>query len=269
MLKILIFILITNFLEAQTCKYEEYFALADMAAKSYKDENYKEAEKTLKLAFSKTNFPFGDELNLALLVARKTKDYVWAEEIAVQLAKGGVPLRYFGKFKEAKWYENFHSNFETYTKYYNENFNPELRDRMNLLIKKDKEFTSKLMEWHYGEIELTVEYTYEEASSILSELKAIVQEYGFPSEQVMGYNYDRRLNQVSYYKTNILLIHLNKYGELVYENEIPNLICDGILHPNMLQILNNSRGFGNSTGIEQEMTVRYEKYKKPSQSNKD
>ncbi|MCX7550094.1 hypothetical protein [Xanthomarina sp. F2636L] len=262
MLKIIIFFLITSNLSAQQCEYQDYFLLADSATKDYADKNYKEAGKTLKLAFSKVEFPLGDELSMAFSVAQKTKDYEWAEVIAIQLAKGGVPLRYFSNYKQSKWYDRFSSDFESYTKYYNENFRSELRERLNSLIDIDKEFTANLMEWHNGEIELTAEDAYQEANSILAEFKAIIETYGFPTERLMGYNYVRRLNRVEYYKTSILMIHLYKYGELVYVNEIPQLICDGILHPNLQQTLNNVRGFGNSTGIEQEMKVRFEKYSK-------
>jgi hypothetical protein len=76
---------------AQDCEYKEYYPLVDAATKDYSDKKYKEAEKKLKLAFTKTEFPLGQDLHLALLVAQKRKDSEWAEQIAIKLAKGGVP----------------------------------------------------------------------------------------------------------------------------------------------------------------------------------
>ena len=71
-----------------------------------KKQNYKEASKEFKLAFSKTTFPLGFDLDLALVTANKTKDNLWAGLIAEKLAKGGVPLRYFVKYKKKEWYKN-------------------------------------------------------------------------------------------------------------------------------------------------------------------
>ncbi len=249
-------------LSAQECEYSEYYDLSAIATKNYSDKKYKEAEENLKLAFSKTEFPLGKDLELALSVAQKRKNSEWANEISIYLAKGGVPLRYFEKLKSFKWHGKFKEEYKTYSDYYNENYKPELREKLNLLIDRDAIFTQKLMDWNYGTINLTAENASQEANAILSELKTLTEKYGFPSEQIMGYNYVRRLNRVENYKIGALMIHLYKYGELVYEKEIPNIICNGILHPNYQQTLKKSRGFGNSTGIEQEMKARFEKNKK-------
>ncbi|TXD80865.1 hypothetical protein ESY87_19955 [Subsaximicrobium wynnwilliamsii] len=249
-------------LSAQECEYSEYYPLVELASKYYSQKNYKESEINFKLAFDKTEFPLGKDLHLAFLIAEKIKDAEWALQIATQLAKGGVPLSYFRYYKKTQWYSQLNAEYKTYSDYYITNFKPELRDKFNSLIERDATFTRQIMDWYYGTIEITSENAYNEANAIYSELKQMTEKYGFPSEHNMGYNYVSRLNKIEDYHTLALMIHIYKYGERIYENEIPNYICSGILHPNSKQILKQSMGFGNSMGIEHEMKVREEMYKK-------
>ena len=39
------------------------------------------------------------------------------------------------------------------------------------------------------------------------------------------------------------------------------IVCNGGLHPNYEETLKKIKGFGNSTGVEQEMKVRYKKFR--------
>ncbi|WP_299444183.1 hypothetical protein [uncultured Aquimarina sp.] len=260
-LLLLIFFSTLNLL-SQECEYQEYYNIIDVARKQYSKKRYKEASKELKLAFSKVDFPLGHDLSFALTIAHKTKDDSWAGFIAEKLAKGGVPLRFFVKYERKKWYHTFLQEFPKHNEYYNKNFKPELKNKFNSLNNRDAIFSRKLMDWYYGTIEITVENASIEANAILSELKKLTEQYGFPSEHNMGYNYVKRLNRVERTNNIALLIHSYKHGERIYEEEIPNLICNGVLFPNCENILKNSRGFGIGTGIEQEMKTRYEMYKK-------
>jgi len=253
----------TLYLLGQECNYEEYFNIVDLAKKAYNKQDYKEASKQFKLAFSKTDFPLGNDLSFALVTANKTKDNLWAGLIAEKLSKGGVPLRYFMNYKKKKWYGKLEQEFTKHKEYYNENFSPELKEKFNSLIKRDALFTSKTMDWSYGIIKITAKNAAIEANNILSEFKELTEKYGFPSEHNMGYNYVRRLNRIEQSNSSIvLMIHIYKYGERIYENEIPNFICKGFLHPYSQQNLKQSIGFGNSMGIEHEMKVRQEMYYK-------
>ncbi len=261
-LLILTIFFLTVKLPAQECEYEGYYQIVELARKAYSKQNYKEASNKFKLAFSKTNFPLGHDLSFALIAGNKTKEDIWTASIAKKLAKGGVPLRYFVKYKKKKWYIKFKSEFTKYQEYYNQNFEPELKEKFYSLIDRDAIFTQKTMDWYYGTIEIKAENASKEANAILSELKLLTEKYGFPSEHNMGYNYVRRLNRIENYSILALLIHIYKYGERVYENEIQNLICNGALHPNYRQALNQSQGFRNNTGIEKEMKVRQEMYSK-------
>ena len=124
------------------------------------------------------------------------------------------------------------------------------------------------MAWYYGTIEITAENGTKEANEILSELKKLTDKYGFPSERNMGYSYEKKLNRIVRSNTTIvLMIHIYKYGVRIYEDKIPDFICDGVLHPRDLQKLKQSMGFGYyssyyNEGFEYEMKVRQEMYNK-------
>jgi len=261
-LLILIAIFLNSILSAQECEYNEYYILVNSAQKDYSNKEYKKVRKNLKSAFSKVEFPLGQDLNLALLVAKKTKDSEWAEQISIQLAKGGVPLRYFTKVKDFKWYEKFKANFENYAKFYNENFDSELRDRLIILIKEDKDFNSKYHDWRTRKIEMTLQELIDGALEILYDFNLLTNKYGIPNERKMGYNYIRRKNKVEYYTFEALMMHIYQRGEQVFINELHDIVCQGILHPNYEETLKGMTGFGNGTGVEQEMKARYEKYRR-------
>ena len=246
---------------AQNCEYTEYYPIVELARENYSDKKYKEAEKNLKIAFTKTEHPFGADLHFALAVAQKQKNNEWAEQIAIHLAKGGVPLRYFRYHKKYEWYDKFNADFKTYLDYYKENYNQELRDNFLSLLNRDKEFNSKYHDWRTREIELTLDELINGASEIISDFNQMTDKYGFPNEKLMGYHYVHRKNSIEHYRSEALIIHINQRGVLVFENEIDKIVCDGGLHPNYEQTLKKIRGFGNSTGVEQEMKVRYAKYR--------
>lgn len=248
-------------LSAEDCEYTEYYPLVELASKNYSEKNYENAEKNLKLAFSKTDYPLGADLHLAFLVAQKRKDSKWAEQIAIRLAKGGIPLSYFRYHKKSDWYDNFNADFKTYSDYYKENYNQELRDNFLSILNRDKEFNSKYHDWRTRKIDLTLNELINGASEIISDFNQITDEYGFPNEKLMGYNYVRRKNSIEHYNSGVLIIHIYQLGVLIFENEIQKIVCDGGLHPNYEETLKKIRGFGNSTGVEQEMKARYEKYR--------
>jgi len=254
-------LIFTAKLIAQDCGYVEYHSLIDLASRNYADKSYKDAEKNLKLAFTKTDHPLGADLHLAFLVAKKRNDEKWAEKIAIQLAKGGIPLEYFRYYKKSNWYEQFHDDFQTYSNYYKTNYNPELRDDLLSLISRDKEFNRNYHDWRTRKIELSLDELINGASRIISDFKQMTDKYGFPNERLTGYNYVRRKNSVEYYNTDAIIIHIYQRGVLIFEDEIHNIVCEGGLHPDNEKALKKIRGFGNSTGAEQEMKARYEKYR--------
>lgn len=260
-LLILITLTFTAKLIAQDCEYTEYYPLVELARKNYSDKNYEDAEKNLTIAFAKTEHPFGADLHFALAVAQKQKNNKWAEQIAIQLAKGGVPLHYFRYHRKYEWYNEFSANFKTYSDYYEKNYNQELRDNFLSLLNRDKEFNNKCHDWRTREIELTLDELINGAAEIISDFEQMTDKYGFPNEKLMGYHYVLRKNSIEHYNSEVLIIHIYQRGVLVFENEIDKIVCDGGLHPNYEQTLKKIRGFGNSTGVEQEMKARYAKYR--------
>jgi len=258
---ILSLIISIQYLFSQECKYTEYYPLVSAATKDYNNKKYKEAENKLKLAFSKIDFPLGKDLNLALLIAQKNKNSEWSEQIAIQLAKGGVPFRYFVKLKSYKWFDKFESDFQNYSDYYNENFKPELREELLSLIKLDKDFNNKYHEWREKKIEMSIEELIDGAYEVLSEFNKLTDKYGFPNEKLMGYNYFIGRNSVENYEIGVLLIHTYQRGVIIFKDDLRKIICEGGLHPSYEETLNKTRGFGDSTGIEQEMEKRYAKYR--------
>ncbi len=248
-------------MSAQECEYAEYYRLVDSAKKDYSNQNFKEANQKFKLAFSKTDFPLGRDLSFALISANKSKDDNWAGTIAKKLAKGGIPLRYFGKYKKEKWYKEFSSEFENHSSYYKDSLNPVLRDKLLNLIEKDREFNSKYHEWRARKTELTLRELINGANKILQEFEVLTKEYGFPTERIIGYNYVRRKNTVESFPIEALIIHIYQRGVLIFEKEIPKIVCNGGLHPQWIETLKKIHGFGDSTGVEQEMKARYEKYR--------
>lgn len=255
----ILFLVVNSF--AQDCEYTEYYPLVELARKNYSYKKYKEAEKNLKIAFAKTEHPFGADLHFALAVAQKQKNNEWAGQIAIRLAKGGVPLYYFRYHKKYEWYDKFSANFNTYSDYYQKNYTQELRDNFLSLLIRDKKFNKRYHDWRTRKIELTLDELINGASDIISDFNQMTDKYGFPNEKLMGYHYVRRKNSIEHYHSEALIVHIYQRGVLVFENEIEKIVCDGGLHPKYQQTLKKTRGFGNSTGVEQEMKVRYVKYR--------
>ena len=160
MSKILTFIgifLFTMPLSGQDCPYQDYYELTDIAKEQTSKKNFKEAKRNFQEAFSKIEFPLGHDLSVALYVADETGDDEWAILLTEKLAKGGVPLRYFSKFKSRNWYGEFESKFEEYANFYESHFNQELRNQFMALLKRDKAFNEKYHLWREGTTELTLE----------------------------------------------------------------------------------------------------------------
>ncbi len=246
---------------SQECGYKEYHSLVESAENDYKKKNYETAREKLELAFTKVDFPLGKDLNLAFSVAQKCDDSEWAEHVAIQLAKGGVPIKFFLRYKKSKWFEKFKSNFQLYSDYYNENFEPEVRDRFLSMINRDKEFNKKYHQWRKKEIEISLEELIDGATQIISDFTNLTDEFGFPTEKIMGYNYLDRKNKVGFYPTDAFIIHTYQRGVLVFKDEIGDIVCNGGLHPNSERTLKTIRGYGNGTGVRQEMEARFQKFR--------
>lgn len=218
-----------------------------------------EAKRCFKLAFSKEDFPFGVDLAIALETALKTKDTIWARSLSVELAKGGIPIEFFDSCKKMPWYGQFESDYSLFQNNHKEKFDLALRRKILELKLQDSLFTDNYHKWRKGEFEMTLDELINGAKKITNGFKSIVKEYGFPSEQKMGYYCNE--GQIQAFPITIILIHIYQRGELLYRDRLANIVCDGKLKPTDHTLLNGFKGFGDSTGVEQEMKVRYNKYR--------
>ena len=256
---LIILIFFTNYSFCQeNCKYGEYSYLIIMALDEISFEEYHKANENYRLAFSKVETPFSTDLISALKVAKEIKDTIQIKEFAVMLAKGGIPLEYFKEYNNYKWYPQFESDFENFRTFYKSNFNSKLRSNLLSLRKQDSLFNDNFHKWRKGEIELTLEDLITGATSITKGFEKLVETYGFPCEKRMGYYYEN--GEIAEFPVKVLLIHIYQRGVLLYKETLSSIVCEGELRFGEEMSLETFRGFGNSTGIEQEMKVRFEKF---------
>ncbi|WP_166924324.1 hypothetical protein [Flavobacterium poyangense] len=253
-------LLFANLVFSQECNYKKYNELVTLAKKENAVENFKEANTLFKLAFENTDFVFGTDLNIALKVADKTGDKIWMKQIAIKLAKGGIPLVFFKKFENHKWYKQFFENFPEYQEYYTSNFDSNLKTDLIDLEKFDKEINNHYHQWRTKEHDYSIDTLVSEMKTVSIRFQNIVEKYGFPTERKFGYYYTKK--SIEELPTSIVLIHIYQRGELLYKDQLNELVCNGSLTPIFAEQLQNTKGFGNSTGIEQEMEVRKLKYRK-------
>jgi len=249
-------------LSAQECNYIEYHEFIKIAKENVYQKKYKKARESFQRAFAITDFPLGRDLDLALYTANKVKDNKWAPVIAEKLAKGGVPLRYFVRFKHRKWFKGFKFQFEGFSKFFEKNFNHQLRNEYMALLAKDVLFNKKYHKWRTREIYPSLEELIDGASSVLLDYKKIICDYGFPTEKKMGYNYIKKQNAVEEYNTLVLIVHLYQTGTPLLKETITSVVCEGGIRPDFAITLKKIQGYGNGAGVEQEMKARYEVFRK-------
>ena len=259
---IIFFLFPVLFLNAQDCYYENYYNQVDLAKENFNKRNYTEASKHFKKAFSSVDFPLGHDLSFALATAKEVNDEQWMENIAIQLAKGGIPLKYFNSYYSFNWHKTFKSNFKSYHKYYLDNFDIKLKERWVALLLKERTITEKHHEFREGKITLTLQEMKDDAYSLINELNDIVLSEGFPGEQKIGYLYIKGKNRIEPYNTFVLLRHIYQGGESIFKTGIPNLICSGKLLPSYQDILLSKNELLYDKGIEEAMTIIYNGYKK-------
>lgn len=246
---------------SQECPYKSYDSLINVGENYFKLNKRRDGQTYYKLAFQTSVFPKGEDLSFALYKARALKDDTWAFELAEKLAKGGVPQRFFFQFKSEKWYQKFEQNFENYLKFFHENFNHELRSELILLLDKDKIRTDRYHSWRTREIEMSLDDLINEAKAVLVDFEKIIAEYGFPNEQMVGYNYVKRINKIESYELNALIVHMYQRGVRLFEDSMAELVCSGSLPAGFQNTIKKVYGFSETLGIENEMKARYKKFR--------
>lgn len=244
---------------AQHCAYSTYYSHITSGREAYSKKNYKEAAKSFQAALAEPVFPSGIDLQTALEIADEINDQQWAETIAIKLAKGGIPLRFFHRYSKRKWYDTFSKNFNDYEKFYALNFNIEAKKGLLEVRDLDKSFNEKFHLWREGVIELQLQELIDGATAVTEALEALCKEHGVPTDQSLGYYYYK--NRIEEYPVGVILIHTYQRGKLLFYNQLEQLVCEGVLTPQLQQTLATIRGFGDSTGIDQEMKARYKKFR--------
>jgi hypothetical protein len=259
---ILIFLFFSSKTFSQGCEGYEYQSFILSARKDFNAKKYKDAEKNIKIAFTKNILPKGKDLDLAMSIAIKTDNVDMVKDMAILLAKGGIPFKYFLKLKNFKWFDEFKSNFKSYNEYYLREYSSELRDRISNLIKEDYVFNLRYHGWIEKKNEMTLSDLTNQAMNIFNEFYCITEEFGFPSEEKTGFFYNSGKNKIEKYNIDALLIHIYQRGELFLFSELNNLVCLGLLDPNIKNVLENiNKQFnGVNVGVKGEMERRFKYY---------
>ncbi|NDI97962.1 hypothetical protein GWA97_02625 [Flavobacterium sp. LaA7.5] len=244
----------------QDCLYNNYYHFVAKGREANEKQNYKEAAKYYALAFNEPVFPLGEDLQTALKIADKNNNDELAKLYAVQLAKGGIPLKFFNLYSKHKWYSSFYESFHEYESFYLSNFDSAAKERLLQVRDLDREFNEKYHLWREGNIELTLQELIEGATTVTEAFEQLCKEFGFPTEQSLGYFYFRK--KVEEFPVGVILVHTYQRGTLLFYDQLQQFMCNGGLMPELEQTLQTIRGFGDSTGIEQEMRARYKKYRK-------
>ena len=85
----------------ETCIYKNYYTnIAKALTEKHSNKNPQKANAIFKEIISTVPFALGKDLEEALLVAIEIEDFDFCEQIVIQLAKGGIPLHYFSKYKK-------------------------------------------------------------------------------------------------------------------------------------------------------------------------
>ncbi len=242
-----------------TCLYLDYFNQIEKARIAYFNESFEKANELYKKAFTSIPFPLGEDLKTAVEVATKNNDSEFLYSISIILAKGGIPLEYFNRFSNHNWFKEFKTSYNSYQEYYHNHFNKNVRIKLFELRKIDSTYNEKYHSWRKGEIELSLEELTSTAKHTIYSFKSYVEQFGFPSEQILGYHFGDK--NISSYPISVLLIHAFQRGEYLYIDEFEKLLCEGKLTPGIIAQVSSIKGFSNGTGIEQEMKIRYQKFK--------
>lgn len=142
----------------------------------------------------------------------------------------------------------------------NENFNLEFRKTLLNLAELDTETNSHFHQWRTRKEEHSVDTLVAEMTNISLEFQKMIEKFGFPIEKKIGYYYNK--GDVNELPTFVLFVHIYQRGELVYKERLNELVCIGSLTTSQSKQLESTRGFGNSTGIVQEMEARKNNYRK-------
>ena len=250
-------------INGQNCIYDDYNMYIKEATKDFNNKKYDKAKLNFDLAFEAAEVPLSKDIINALNLYLKVNDDEMIRKLSVILAKGGIPKKYFQQFQGLKWYTKFEQNFSQYDSIYIADFNTEYRRRIDELIAYDINFNKKYHDWRSGNIDMSLNEMISKAKYIAVEFETLINEFGLPLENKIGYYYDERLKRVSVLPIEVLIIHNQQRGKfLIQSDQIELLICNGLLDKSYQDLLPRIKGFSDEESIEAEMTLRYSKFGK-------
>lgn len=233
--------------DTDQCKYPIYKENLDII----KSENSEKAAlKAIKDLISDHHI-IGYEIKDVYQRALNIDDEMTLKLLYQYLKRKGVPRSYFYKLWDYEWCSVDESSYGI--------AGLEIRSQIIALEKMDNQFNEEYHAWRKGEIEMSKEQLIDKAGKIISKFKEIVDEYGFPSEEKIGYNFKRG----DYHDTpiGILLIHIYQRGDRLYFDQLDSLRCTEDISNSLYSTLQTIKGFGNHEGYKAEMDLRYNKFK--------
>lgn len=247
------------------CDYKSYFnTISKALSDKYSTENLKGVNELFKDAINSVQFSYAKDLEEALEVSIKVKDYEFSRTIVKKLLEGGIPIEYFKRYKdtiEEKYWKGIISEYSSLGKkeiLSKQKIKKELID----LRLRDSLFNIEFHKFRKGEKLLTLNYLIDESQGIYQDFRSLVNDFGFPSEINTGYFYYD--NEIQNSPLEVILIHIHQLGEPIIRNEFTyeELICNGHLNDYQYTLLNKINSFGGGRGNKHEMQLFYEEHKK-------
>ena len=276
-------------IDTDSCEINEFFDLVDRA-RSYDiyviedDQDLKTANDYYKEAINPVDHTFGIVLSGAFKTALAFKDFEWAEELAIKLAKGGVPRVFFertiDRTNDYSW-DNFYDNFPSYQEHFYKEYDMVQRNRILSLFHQDSMFNARKNFWFdptherfnnippegYRESSFTYDSIIYNTRLISNEFIDIINTYGIPSEKDVGF---RMLGgQLSLYHYTPLIHHIRSRGDTIPIQEVNSAFCSGAIERRSYKaIINILTTFTGNVKENTKMTMEKREENLKSQSEK-
>ena len=260
-IRISVLVLLLSLFQCKNSHHKDlnYSTLIESSVYYYNEGDLDSALYFAKLSSEKIAFPVSSQMRYFLMLAKEKEDKEWLYFLSEKLIRGGAPLSYVKRHLDDNAFTELQVISEELVKEFNSRFNSNYRNRLKDIFKFDTEFNQKYHKWRRGEIELSKEEMINGAEQVYSKFMILNEEIGFPSESTLGYFIEDN-KMISYHTT--LLFHIYQSGELVFHDELDSLYRIGLIDASLVQNLKMNRGFGDSSGIRNEMSLRYDRFSK-------
>lgn len=213
----------------QIDNFDRYNSLIEISRKlAYEEQNLSKSIKSYKLAFKEIKNPFGLDYLDALKVASINKDYEFGTTILEEICKRGCPPKIVEQYSkkyldfDSTTWNLFAENLSVYQKYYDSNFDVELRQELLNLRYLDSTFNA---EFHASPIDSI--YSTNTTKEISKKLKQLEELSKFPCESNVGLFYNDQGIVSS--PISIILMHQYQRGDTIFLNRIEKLAGSGLI----------------------------------------